>query len=479
MPQDDSNALTPGSSSIQAAPTKNFFVNILTRDIELEDAILDLLDNCTDGILRTLKKRGKDIESYIGFRADITVEHNHFKISDNCGGITIKHARDFAFRMGRESNENIEEDNLYTIGTYGIGMKRAMFKMGRQCKVASQTEDEAFRVDINPDWFKNDSWSLPLQEIEKTGDENGTTIEVRNLTPDVERKFQSTSFASSLINKIAQLYTYIIRKGFSIRVNNRLVDPKTLQLRMVKTLRVDEPEIIPYVYRGSFDDVEVSLAIGFYRPIPTETELAQEREGKRNSSADAGWTVVCNDRIVLYCDKSIQTGWGAQGVPNYHTQFISIAGFVYFRSTNVDRLPLTTTKRGVDFNSALYLQVRERMIEGLKYFTGFTNKWKTNLLESKRLIEDTQSFEPEVVIEHVARELGPSWKRVQSNETQKRFVPALPFPKKAAVQEKRIVYKRPIKEIGILSSYLFDDPNRDPNEVGETAFETLLDRARE
>ena len=36
-------------------PVKSFFVEMLTRDIELEDAILDLLDNCVDGILR--KKR--------------------------------------------------------------------------------------------------------------------------------------------------------------------------------------------------------------------------------------------------------------------------------------------------------------------------------------------------------------------------------------------------------------------------------------
>ena len=34
------------------APTKEFFVGMLTRDIELSDAILDLLDNCLDGVVR-------------------------------------------------------------------------------------------------------------------------------------------------------------------------------------------------------------------------------------------------------------------------------------------------------------------------------------------------------------------------------------------------------------------------------------------
>ena len=35
-----------------AIPTKQFFVSMLTRDISLVDAILDLVDNCLDGALR-------------------------------------------------------------------------------------------------------------------------------------------------------------------------------------------------------------------------------------------------------------------------------------------------------------------------------------------------------------------------------------------------------------------------------------------
>lgn len=36
----------------QASPTKQFFVSMLTRDISLDDAILDLIDNCLDGAMR-------------------------------------------------------------------------------------------------------------------------------------------------------------------------------------------------------------------------------------------------------------------------------------------------------------------------------------------------------------------------------------------------------------------------------------------
>ena len=41
---------------IDASPVKSFFIEMLTRDIDLVDAILDLLDNCVDGILRQRRK---------------------------------------------------------------------------------------------------------------------------------------------------------------------------------------------------------------------------------------------------------------------------------------------------------------------------------------------------------------------------------------------------------------------------------------
>lgn len=57
------------ATKAQGAPTKEFFVGMLTRDIELSDAILDLLDNCLDGVIR--QKREVDRNStknyYEGF----------------------------------------------------------------------------------------------------------------------------------------------------------------------------------------------------------------------------------------------------------------------------------------------------------------------------------------------------------------------------------------------------------------------------
>ena len=56
------------------------------------------------------------------------------------------------------------------------------------------------------------------------------------------------------------------------------------------------------------------MVVGFNQAIPSEDDALEEQEGTSRSSEDAGWTVVCNDRAVLFCDRSELTGWGESGV---------------------------------------------------------------------------------------------------------------------------------------------------------------------
>ena len=100
---------------------------MLTRDIELNDAILDLLDNCLDGVVRSCADKDKlqTSDFYSSYSAEITISPTEFTITDNCGGIPRDTAENYAFRMGRVPTT--QTDNP-TIGIYGIGMKRAIFK---------------------------------------------------------------------------------------------------------------------------------------------------------------------------------------------------------------------------------------------------------------------------------------------------------------------------------------------------------------
>ena len=131
-----------GVEEVSLVPTKAFFVNMLTKDIQLEDAVLDLLDNCVDGALRSAKTPTDPDKPYAGYFAELSFAGDRFSIKDNCGGIS-NDVRDSAFRLGRPPMDHTDE-NLPTVGTYGIGMKRAIFKLGYDCLIESHTATSGF-----------------------------------------------------------------------------------------------------------------------------------------------------------------------------------------------------------------------------------------------------------------------------------------------------------------------------------------------
>ncbi|MFB6306375.1 MAG: hypothetical protein ABEH43_05210, partial [Flavobacteriales bacterium] len=77
-------------------PSKEFFVDRLTRDISFENAILDLIDNSIDALstkeeldlstdlIETLENNGPEDFEYT---VSLSVEKEKFSIRDNCGGI--------------------------------------------------------------------------------------------------------------------------------------------------------------------------------------------------------------------------------------------------------------------------------------------------------------------------------------------------------------------------------------------------------
>lgn len=458
--------------NVEAAPVKAFFVNMLTRDIELEDALLDLLDNCIDGILRI--KHGRDGETpYKGFGAEISFGDGAFSIKDNCGGIPWQLAG-YAFRMGKP--EGKREKDMGTLGIYGIGMKRAIFKLGRHCKIETQHAQDRYQVSIQRSWFQDDDdWQLPVTELGCELLEDGTKIEVDALTDEATALLDenTAAFSTSFTQRIARQYAFIIGKGFEVYVNGVPVKPMPTMLVFSDTEQVDG--IRPFFYRTNIDDVEVFLAVGFTRPIPSRDEAEDEQEELKYSSLGAGWTVVCNDRVVLYSDRTELTGWGEAGVPRYHNQFIAISGIVEFWSKDALKLPTTTTKRGINSSSRLYLQVKNKMREGMQLFTSYTNRWKGKADEAKSHLSrasvltmpELKKKSEELQFSTVKRGLGGS-----------QYKPRLPVPEKKEEETRRISFVRQVNEIERVASYLFDEVSIEPSEVGGRCFDEILSEAR-
>jgi hypothetical protein len=456
-----------------AIPTKQFFVSMLTRDISLADAILDLVDNCLDGALRIAN--GGDVD-YTQHFVEISLSDEFFLIQDNCGGIPRDIAKNYAFKMGREPDDGRDADNE-TIGMYGVGMKRAIFKMGRNAKVRSLYGDDAFEVPISSDWLDNKDWDpLPMlaPDPETRLAAPGTHIQIGNLYPGVAKHFTNDAFRNELKTSISEHFTMFLQRGLRITVNDTLVQP--VNVEVLVSDQANGPS--PFVFQKTIDGVTVSITVGLNtgRGLAADDDDSPEFERDR-SAATAGWTVFCNDRAVIVGDKSRLTGWG-DGIPLYHYQFSIITGIIEFRSKHAEKLPVTTTKRALDTSSDVWLQALVKMKEGMRVWINYTNAWKNHpRSDQTQYWETAQPLPLRSVIAAISTRdhAGKADGSIEFNPQKHRVLPLPPTQKPSS---RKIVFSRPIEEIRDVSKFLFDSFEEKPGIVGDKCFELALREVR-
>ena len=372
--------------SAHANPTKAFFVNMITRDITLEDSILDLIDNSVDS---AWKSRGSppiglgDDADLSAYWISISVSPERFYIEDNCGGMTLDDAVDHAFSFGRRVSER---HNKYSIGVYGIGMKRAVFKFGNNIRVRSTCLNPdgsklSFAVPITVDtWLKNDNppWDFNIVD-DADLDEAGVKLVVEDLTDSTKVAFGNPAFVHNLRRTIARDYSIHLNHGLNIRVNGDAVNGLSIKLRRDSDY---VPVRIDYEDEDSVQDEKVAVEIigGMAAPPPESNEPDETEDGDKRF----GWYVSCNGRIVLAADKTAVSGWGTPDWPQWHRQYSGFIGIVFFTAANAVALPLTTTKRSVEVSSEVYLRARLRMRDISKDWIAYTNARKQALEEAKR-----------------------------------------------------------------------------------------------
>lgn len=464
----------PSADQAQASPTKQFFVSMLTRDISLADAILDLLDNCLDGAMRLANGGPVDYAKHF---VKIEIAKDHFSIADNCGGIPREVAKNYAFKMGREPDDDRDAD-AETIGMYGVGMKRAIFKMGRNALVRTRHGTDMFEVPITSQWLDAKNWDpLPINEPTEAKEklaEPGTTIYVTDLYEGVSRHFANAAFENDVRTAVAEHFTMFIQWGLKVEINSKPVE----SVRVEVLVSPEEERPAPYIFQKTIDEVLVSITVG----LNTSKSLGDDEDDdagfeRDRSSATAGWTVLCNDRAVIVGDKSRLTGWG-DGIPLYHPQFAIITGIIEFRSKHADKLPVTTTKRALDTSSNVWLESIVKMKEGMRIWISYTNQWKNHPRSDQSSHWETAKAMPlSKAIEMVSTRVQTkrSGGSIEFNPLKARVLPE-PADKKPSSQ--KIVFSRPAEEIRLVSKLLFDDPGEKAGIVGDKCFELQLAKAK-
>ncbi|MCU1382547.1 MAG: hypothetical protein JWL71_1244 [Acidobacteria bacterium] len=424
-----------------ASPTKDFFISMLVKDIELTRSILDLVDNSVDGARRL---RGK--KSFKGLRVSITATPGGFEIQDNCGGIDRELAEHYALRFGRPTGMITVK---HSVGQFGVGMKRALFKLGTHFTVESTTSAGSFRVDVDVSkWRQTDGWTFSLEPTAaKLVAPVGTRITVEPLHPSVAEDFGLETFRSRLKRELEAAHAGSLLNGLSISLNDDTLQaqqPTLLQSKTIKpACRVSEHAKVAEKGKPAEKKVEVRMYVG-----------VGKASDPKSDPREAGWYVYCNGRLVLGHDQTQATGWGTGSIPKYHNQYSQFRGFVFFDCDDASRLPWNTTKTGVDAESAIYRTVQREMVTVARPVINFLN-----------------DVDRETKAEPSAAPLTKALKRaklVTLAKIRPRELFVSPRPKSVVKNVAKISYERPSEQVERAKKHLKVASLR---EVGERTFD--------
>lgn len=363
-----------------ALPTKEFFVRILTRDISIEDCILDLVDNSIDAAWESVGGETPGIESSARlskFTITVDVRSDEITITDNCGGMSLVEAERYAFSFGRHASEAV---GAFSVGVYGIGMKRAVFKLGRDISVRSThgsgRSQDAFEVPINVQaWLEDDdpAWAFDIVDAEALP-EPGVCVKVGSLNPEVAATFADPAFVPRLQGVLERDYMIAVGHGLNLVVNGARV-------RRTDTRLLSGSGFQPMREHYEDNGVQVIIIAGMQTPPPDENSP----DSSERRRVESGWNVLCNGRAVLASDRTELSGWGAPPTPSWHPQYSGFTGYVFFSSVAAESLPMTTTKRSVDPSRAVYKRALARMALPVRNWIDYTNERKSRLEVAKGL----------------------------------------------------------------------------------------------
>ncbi len=432
---------------VKASPTKEFFVNMLVRDILLKQAIIELIDNSIDGARRIRKNN-----QYSGLKICVKFDRSKFIIEDNCGGIPLDVAANSAFRFGRP--KTVESSNTETTGIFGIGMKRALFKIGNNFSIHSTTKTTEFQLNLDvKEWLEKDdgNWDFSFSSYEENMNnsekDTGTKIEVTDLNLEIATELNSDEFEKEVIEHIQRRVGLDIAYGIAIIVNDKTLVGNNISL-------IDNKEIKPI--KEEYQDGEVSVKI---------LSGIAPRGGEKYPPEKAGWYIYCNGRLVVAADKTSLTTWKdmenkSSGIV-FHNNYAGFRGIVYFSSKHPEQLPWNTTKTGLDETSLIYLRAREKMLEIFKIVKNILDDIRKNTEDNDDGIEETiaKMHGTEMTIENV-------------NKVKENRVVSIKNVSVITVPNVTINYKKPKEEAEELKKVLGVKSYR---EVGEKTFEYYKD----
>jgi hypothetical protein len=352
---------------VQFNPAPAYLFDYLTADIQTSECIFDLIDNSIDAARAVLSRRsseknGQLPDNYAGFQINVTLSPEAVTVHDNCSGISEETFSSLAFRAGEKSQ------HPFGIGHFGVGLKRAILKIGDRCSVS--TDDGLAKLELvftRQQLDNSQDLTLPARKFASTGS-TFTTIEVTDIKSDTKRDLSGLRWNETLRENIGRRYGLFIRKGLAIIVNGAPISTFAPQPRDDRYIQLQK-------FNAEMHGVQVDIVAGVHERYRFGQNASgnigadpQNHAVHKEIAKEYGWYVVCNDRVILLHDTSYKTGW----TTNWHPEYAGFVGWISFSAKDPALLPWNTKKSDIVENGELYeelIPVLQRMATQYRHTT--------------------------------------------------------------------------------------------------------------
>ncbi|MGH8601451.1 MAG: ATP-binding protein [Gammaproteobacteria bacterium] len=354
-------AVTKDSIEVSFNLDADYLIQGLTADVSTIECIYDLIDNSIDAarskILSGPKPAPRDAfglpASYKKFKIALDISTKAVSILDNCTGLEERTLSEKVFTIGKKSK------HAFGIGHYGVGLNRAIFKLGSTVQLETDNGKHAFALKFSEDDVRSavENKTTIQAQRQPASKSNYYRLEIGGIKSDVLSDLGSDAWLGLLRDQIRIRYARFCKKGLLITVNGKETGEFGPKIRNPDFLEKRTKNLM------SQNGVSIYLEAGLhenYRIAKKDDDYGQFKSIIKNLTPEYGWYIVCNDRIILVADKTKTTGWTTTA---WHNEYHGFLGWAYYVSEDPSLLPWDTKKTGINANHQTHIEVLSSLKE--------------------------------------------------------------------------------------------------------------------
>lgn len=337
--------------SVRQGVDPKYLQNTLTKDITPLEAIYDLVDNAIDAARERILAAGSIRRDEYGLPADysayrirLRIGSGSISLSDNCMGMDERTLTEHAFVTGFVSSHK------YGIGGFGIGLKRALFRLGTRYALSTDTGKFSAVMRFDKNQLSQPNSAMKARRTASLG-RTKTLLCINDLELGVSHEFRTRDKADSVVKNLSRRYGLFIRKGLRITVNGKRVPSFGPGIRQSGPVAAQSRSVL--AERG----VRIFIDSGMHEAYRLTSESDYNSATTGALTDQYGWYLVCNDRIVKVASHEKDLGWTA----GWHQEYYGFIGWVRFVAENPEDLPWDTKKTIIDPNSGAFREVSGKL----------------------------------------------------------------------------------------------------------------------